>query len=119
MKPLRPLAILFATVVLFSAFQFGSVALGTTDAELTTRLTSFGLTLAFIVWIMVDARSRRRTPCYEFGFLIAIYYPVSLVWYVFWSRGWRAILMLAGFFVLMLLPALSAILAWIFRYGLG
>ena len=119
MKPVRPLGLLLSTVALLSAIQFGSVALGATDTDALARLTSFGLSLAFVIWVMADAQSRRRTPCFEFGFLVAVYFPVSLAWYVFWSRGWRALFTLAGFFVLMLLPGLSAIVAWIIRYRLA
>jgi hypothetical protein len=118
MKHLRPLGILFATVAVFSAFQFASVILGKTDSEAVTRLTSFGLSLAFVLWVMADAQSRRRTPCFEFGFLVAVYFPVSLAWYVVWSRGWRAVFILAGFYVLMFVPWLSAVVAWILRNGL-
>jgi hypothetical protein len=117
MKYFRPLWILVATVALLSAFQFASVASGRRGIENVTPLTSFGLSLAFIVWVMADAQIRRRIPCYEFGFLVAVFFPVSLVWYVLWSRGWRAIFMLAGLFGLMLLPSLSMIAAWIIRIG--
>ena len=119
MKRLPPLGILFAIVALFSIFQFAYVALGTSDPEIAARLTSIGLSLAFVIWMMADARIRRRTPCYEFGFLVAVYFPLSLVWYVFWSRGWRALFVLTGLFALMMLPQLSAVMAWIFRYGLA
>ncbi len=119
MRPLRPLGILLATVALLSTIQFGSVIIGATHTESLARLTSFGLSLAFVIWVMADAQSRRRTPCFEFGFLVAVYFPVSLAWYVFWSRGWRAVFTLGGFFVLMLLPGLAAIVAWIIRYRLA
>jgi hypothetical protein len=119
MKRFPPLGILFAMVALFSIFQFASVSLGTSDPEIAARLTSFGLTLAFVIWIMADARVRRRTPCYEFGFLVAVYFPLSLAWYVVWSRGWRALFMLTGLVALMFLPWLLAVMAWILRYGLA
>jgi hypothetical protein len=75
MKRLPPLGLLFAIVALFSIFQFASVTLGTLDPEITALLTSIGLTLAFVIWIMADARIRRRTPCFEFGFLVWVYFP--------------------------------------------
>jgi hypothetical protein len=114
MKRLPPLGILFAIVALFSIFQFASVALGTSDPEIAAQLTSFGLALAFVIWMMADARIRRRTPCYEFGFLVWVYFPLSLVW----SRGWRAVFVLTGLFALMSLPRISTVMAWVLRYGL-
>jgi hypothetical protein len=119
MKRFAPLGILIAVVALFSIFQFACVTLGTSDLEIAAQLTSTGLSLAFVIWMMADARIRRRTPCFEFGFLVAVYFPLSLAWYVFWSRGWRALFTLAGFFVLMFLPWLTAAMAWILRYGLA
>ncbi len=119
MKRLGPMGILLATIALFSVFQFASVAVGTTSTKSVADLTSRGLGLTFVVWIMADAQRRRRTPCYEFGFLVAVYFPLSLVWYLLWSRGWRGMLLLASFFGLMLLPWFSAIVAWILRYGLS
>ena len=97
MKPVRPLGLLLSTVALLSAIQFGSVALGATDTDALARLTSFGLSLAFVIWVMADAQSRRRTPCFEFGFLVAVYFPVSLAWYVFWSRGCARVVHSCGF----------------------
>jgi hypothetical protein len=118
MKRLPPLGILFAIVALFSIFQFASVTLGTSDPEIAALLTSIGLSLAFVIWMMADARIRRRTPCYEFGFLVWVYFPLSLIWYVVWSRGWRAVFVLTGLFALMLLPRISTVMAWVLRYGL-
>src|SRR3954447_14924365 len=117
MKRLGPMGILLAVVALFSAFQFACVVVGTTVTEADAQLTSFGLALSFLVWIVTDARERHRTPCYDFGFIVAAYFPFSLIWYVFWSRGWRGFLMLAAFLGLTLIPWLSAMMAWGLRHG--
>jgi hypothetical protein len=54
-------------------------------------------------WITTDARRHDRTPCFDFGFLCLVYYPLSLPWYCFWSRGWR------GLSTLLLLASLWAL----------
>ena len=117
MKRLGPLGILFATVIVLAALQLDYAAFGTTPSDGVSRLSSLALALAFVLWIAADAQVRRQTPCYDFGFLIAIFFPISLVWYVFWSRGWRGILLLGALFALMLLPWLTAVIAWVLRAG--
>jgi hypothetical protein len=118
MSRLGPLGILVATVAACSAFLVAYVAIGTAPSQTAEQLTSFGLSLAFILWVVADARKGRRTPCYDFGFLVAALFPVSLVWYVVWSRGRRGWLVLGGLFGLMLLPWASAFVAWVVRNGL-
>jgi hypothetical protein len=53
------------------------------------------LTLAFaffiVLWAVADARQRRQVPCFDFGFFLFLGFPVSIVWYVLWTRrlrGW-------------------------------
>ena len=69
--------------------------------------------------MMADAHLRRQTPCYDFGFLVGVFFPISLVWYVFWSRGVRGILLLGALIGLMLLPWLAGIAAWVLRSGVA
>ena len=59
------------------------------------------------------------TPCFDFGFLVAVFFPISLVWYAFWSRGVRGVLLLGAMLGLMLIPWLSAIVVLLLRYGLA
>jgi hypothetical protein len=107
------MAILVAAVIAVTALLIIHATVGPPPSETVQFLTSFGLVLAFILWVTADARSRRRTPCYDFGFLVVVFFPASLVWYVLWSRGWRGLLTLAALVGLMLLPYVSATVAWI------
>jgi hypothetical protein len=117
MTRLGPVAILVATAAACSAFLVAYVAIGKAPSETAQQLTSIGLSLAMVLWVMVDARQGKRTPCYDFGFLVAAFFPVSLVWYVAWSRGRRGLLTLGALFGLMLLPWASALVAWVIRNG--
>jgi hypothetical protein len=94
------------------------VALGTTPSGRANLLFQVSLSWAFILWVEAVARHRHIVPCHDFGFLVAVGFPVSLVWYVFWSRGRRGILALAGLFAVMTLPWLTAVMVWLLRYGL-
>lgn len=113
----RPLLIPIATAAASAGFLVAYVAVGRTPTDTVQRLIAIGLALSLVLWISVDARSRHRTPCYDFGFLVAVYFPASLVWYVLWTRGWKGWLTLVGLIGLWLVPWLSATAAWIVRYG--
>ncbi len=117
MRPLVPMAILVAAVAATSAFLITQVFVRPAPSDEVVFLTSFGVGLALILWVTMDARSRRQTPCYDFGFLVGIFFPASLVWYVLWTRGWRGLLTLAALLGLMLLPWLCAFVTAIIRYG--
>jgi hypothetical protein len=116
MKQVGTWGLLLTTVAALTAVEFGYAAAGTALPDSVARLTSIAYRLAFALWIMADARIRRQTPCYDFGFLVAVYFPVSLIWYAFWSRGLRGILVLAALLGLMLLPWSSAVVAWYFLH---
>src|SRR6478752_4576505 len=119
MKRLGPLGILVASVLILAALRFDYAALGRLPSENVSQMSSFALALACILWIMADAQTRRQTPCYDFGFLVAVFFPISLFWYVFWSRGWRGFLMLGTVLGLLLLPALAEIVASVIWSGLA
>jgi hypothetical protein len=118
MRRIGPTGILVATIVAYSAFLVAYVAIGSAPSQGAQQLTSVGLSLAMVLWVMADARLGRRTPCYDFGFLVAAFFPASLVWYVVWSRGRRGLLTLGFLSGLMLLPWASALAAWALRHGL-
>jgi hypothetical protein len=80
-------------------------------------LGSVGWCLLVVLWVDADARRRRRLPCYDFGFLAYVFFPLSVAWYCLWSRGWRGLLLLAALLALYMAPyALSALL-WQALYG--
>ena len=119
MKRLGPSGILVVTVLILTALRFDYAAVGTLPSENVSRMSSFALALACILWIMADAQTRRQTPCYDFGFLVAVFFPISLFWYVFWSRGWRGFVTLGAVLGLLLLPALAEVVAGVMRTGLA
>jgi hypothetical protein len=77
-----------------------------------SRLLALGMTLLIVYWIVADARRRRCVPCFDFGFLLAISLPLSLVWYAFWTRGWRGFLLLLTLLGLIYGPWVLAVIAW-------
>jgi hypothetical protein len=109
---------LISLAVALSAFHLTYVGLGTAVSDEGNRVTSYSLALILIWWIVADARhARGELPCHDFGFLVGVALPVSLVWYLVWSRGWRGLGMVVFLTVLLNLPWLSAGVARILLYG--
>jgi hypothetical protein len=80
-------------------------------------LGSFLWGLLVAMWVVADARHRRLTPCYDFGFFVLLTFPLSIIWYCLWSRGWRGLLWLVGLFGLWIAPQLVAMVFWLVLYG--
>jgi hypothetical protein len=76
------------------------------------------MALFVLLWAIEDVRRRRQQPCFDFGFFLTLAFPVSIVWYAFWSRGVRGFLVLAILVGLYLAPWVCMSLAWILAYAL-
>ena len=77
-------------------------------------LLSVSWVWTIVLWMDLDARRHRWLPCFEFSFLAAVTYPVSLLWYCLWSRSWRGLLILFGLVGLVyILPWMTAVVLWI------
>ena len=57
-----------------------------------------------IFWVMQDARRRRCVPCFDIGFLLGVTFPLGVIWYLFWTRGWKGFALLAVFLTLFVAP---------------
>ena len=69
MRGLGPLGWLIAAVSALSIFRVTYAALGMMPSAASDLLTSYGLSLALILWFVDDASARRCVPCFDFGFL--------------------------------------------------
>src|SRR5580765_2705055 len=72
----------------------------------------YGWIFMIVWWMDRDARWRNRLPCYDFGFFTLLCVPISPIWYCFWSRGWRGILLLLLLLFLWLAPYVIADTLW-------
>ena len=102
-----PLLLLSAILAVFASV-YG--LLGQEPPESVLRLSSTVQVLFILYWVVVDARRRRQVPCHDFGFLVGVFLPVSLAWYLVWTRGMRGLLLLTGFAILVILPQVCAML---------
>jgi hypothetical protein len=75
--------------------------------------------LLVIYWIIADARQRRCVPCFDFGFLVGIFLPFSLIWYAFWTRGRRGLLLLLAIAGSIYGPWICVVIVWVLIRGAG
>lgn len=107
--PLAPLvALSLATAAALGVLAWARVA----PSAGTEAVLGFGWALMLLLWMDADARRRRRLSCYDFGFLAALFFPLSLVWYCYWSRKWGGVLVLLLLLVLWLAPYVLALVFW-------
>jgi hypothetical protein len=111
---LAPLLVLVAILAVFASMYALQDEHLPEGVEL---LSGICLSLFVVYWIMLDARQRRRVPCHDFGFLVCVFLPVSLAWYVIWTRGLRGLLLLGFLMLVFAIPSLSAVFAWWLRFG--
>jgi len=101
----------------FTTFLCCSIAAGVTasDAAMQLGLTVWGLLV--VLWVSYDARRATGTPCFDFAFLVAAFFPVSVAWYCFRSRRWRGAFTFGKLLFLFILPYLAASVLWMILYG--
>lgn len=109
----HPLAPMVTLSLAMSLALTGYLVLGATPSRGFEAITSALLAFALALWIRADAKRRRLTPCYDFGFLCYLTLPIATPWYCFWSRGWRGGLTLLLLIGLWLAPYLVAVVCWL------
>ena len=117
MRTLATCGPLLGLTVALAAIASMYVVLGEQPPELVEAIYSVGPAFFLVCWVILDARRLRRVPCHDFGFLVGLFLPVALPWYLVWSRGLRGLLLLGFFLLLVILPALSASIVWHLKYG--
>jgi hypothetical protein len=105
--PLFGMGILQATCGLIYA------SMHSTPSAAASTILAISVALFVTYWVLADARQRHCVPCFEFGFLMAVFFPVSVIWYAFWTRGWRGVLLLFALLGLIYGPWLCVTIAWI------
>ena len=107
-----PIMALLMSFFAITIFQIAYVVAPISPSPASMVLSMMAPSLAVVFWVDADARSRRCVPCYDFGILIALFFPVSLFWYALWSRGGWGLLSAIALTGLMYVPSFSAIAVW-------
>jgi hypothetical protein len=111
-SPLVEIALLAAALaVLQPAYWLATVARGQEPLGLASVLFSWSLPLVVVLWIVADAKQRRCTPCFDYGFFLILLWPISLFWYCTRKSGWRGFGLALGLFLLPGVPALTTAVA--------
>jgi hypothetical protein len=113
-NPMAHLAV-FAAVVTACFVMY--VLAGASVSPSFDSLATVGWWLMLILWTDADARRLRRLPCFDFGFLVGVFFPVSVAWYCMWSRGWRGLFLIVVLLALWFAPYVTASVVWLVKYG--
>jgi hypothetical protein len=91
--------------------QSGYTVFQVVPSPLVTVLLEYGPAFFVVLWVLADASRRRRVPCHDFGFFVLAAFPLSVIWYVLWTRRLRGLLVLGALLGLFLAPWLCAVAA--------
>src|SRR6476469_9437697 len=80
---------------------------GPVPMNLAEVLFRYAIPYSTALWIVADAKQRRRTPCFDFGFFVLAMWPLSLFWYCISSRGWHGLGLSMGLTALAFVPAIT------------
>ncbi len=89
----RVAEILIAVYLLIAAICTAvPLALGSRMSPRATLAGRVAFPVILALWVTSDARTRRQGLCYDFDTFIFFAWPVVLPWYLFRTRGARALL---------------------------
>lgn len=100
---LMPLAGALAVVLLWPLVH---LLFGVPQTELEALLLGYVPAVFVLLWVTGDAHRRRCTPCHDFGFLMWYLFPLTLLGYLIWTRGWWGLAVFVGLLAIMYLPIL-------------
>ena len=87
--------------------------MGTEPPMVADVIASYLMPIGFAAWVQADARLRGCTPCFDFGTFVMFAWPITVPWYLIWTRGWRGLLITLMFLGLLLFPFVLATVVWI------
>jgi hypothetical protein len=107
-SPLWQFALFVAALaVLQPVYLVAEFLRGRPPLMLADVLFRYAAPLVLLQWMVTDARQRRSTPCFDYGFFLLILWPISLFWYCCRTRGWRGLGLAVGLWLLTAVPALT------------
>jgi len=118
LNPLTPLVV-FALATATALCASAWVGIPPAGDPLLQAVLRIGWAVMLVLWMDADARRLRRLPCYDFGLLAGAFFPLSLLWYCWWSRRWRGLLVLLLLLALWFVPQVVAGFLWLARYALA
>ena len=83
-------------------------------ARLAALLADYFLSSSMALWVLADARQRRRALPYDFGSFAFFAWPVLVPIYLYSTRGWRALAPLGCFILLYIAAAVTSTIPSLF-----
>jgi hypothetical protein len=105
-----PIAALIVLALIATLLRCAYVVARSPISPHANSLTAACWTFPVLIWMDSDALRKRRRPCFDFGLFLVVTFPLSVVWYCFWSRGLRGMKLLLGLTGLLFVPAVAAAL---------
>jgi hypothetical protein len=101
---MRSLAPLLGAALVVLVLPVVHVLVGEPPTELEVIVAGYVPMIFVLLWMIEDAYRRRSTPCFDFGFLICVFFPLSLLGYLVWTRGWWGLVVFAGMLAAIYVP---------------
>lgn len=81
-------------------------------SDATQSLWSLVFVIITIIWVIADADTNNFEKPFDFGFLIYIFWPVALPYYLVSTRGVEGIVLFLGFVGIWIGPWLAGLIAY-------
>lgn len=69
-----------------------------------------------IIWVMADSETNNFDKPFDFGFLMYVFWPIALPYYLISTRGIEGIVLFIGFICIWLGPWLAGLVAYLYVY---
>ncbi len=108
---INPLGGMLLLVAIYSAYSAMMAAYGEYASEAADTVFDLGFRLLLMWWVYVDRQRRRYPVPFEFEAFVFFAWPVVVPYYLFRTRGMRAVPLLIALGVVFFIPSLSALMA--------
>ncbi len=98
--------------LMFSIEGIAVVAEGGMTSPYLYRLWMFVYAALVAIWAVADARARKASKPFSYGFLMVVLWPFVLLHHLVTSRGTEGVVTYAGFLALYCLPSVVTFVAY-------
>ena len=105
MSALRILLLLFILTAIYATGLSVLASHGyATRPEATALLWSFEFQILLAIWVRMDRRRRNVSLPFEFDAFVFFGWPVVVPYYLYRTRGWRGLIVIAAVYMLYVTP---------------
>ena len=104
---------LYATAILLGVYCAIGGAVRQPVSPFLEIVFMWGIATCVVMWTVRDARTRRCTPCFDFGTFVFFTWFISVPCYLIATRGWRGLLIIFSTIFTMFVVATGFVLAYV------